>query len=50
MREFKKSELITMLNENSLEMDIDELADFKKQQGVEKKWEPIMSEPQDSPG
>jgi hypothetical protein len=50
MREFKKSELITMLNENSLEMNIDELADFKKQQGVEKKWEPIMSEPQDSPG
>jgi|688.fasta_scaffold07354_37 hypothetical protein len=50
MREFKKSELITMLNENSLEMDIDELADFKKQQGTEKSWEPIMSEPQDSKG
>jgi hypothetical protein len=50
MREFKKSELITMLNENSLEMNIDELADFKKQQGIEKSWEPIMSKPQDSKG
>jgi hypothetical protein len=48
MKEFKKSELITMLNENSLEMNIDELADFKKQGGIEKSWEPIMSEPQDS--
>ncbi len=48
MREFKKSDLITMLKENSLEMNIDELADFKKQGGIEKSWEPIMSEPQDS--
>lgn len=50
MREFKKSDLIAMLNENSLEMNIDELADFKKQGGIEKSWEPIMSEPQDSKG
>lgn len=50
MREYKKSELMAMLNENSLEMNIDELADFKQQGGIEKSWEPIMSEPQDTKG
>ena len=34
MREYKKSELMAMLNENSLEMNIDELADFKQQGGI----------------
>ncbi len=45
MKEISKKDLLSQINENYGE--VDELADFKKQQGVEKKWEPIMSEPQD---
>ena len=48
MKEILKKDLLAQINEQS--MEVDELADFKKQGGIEKKWEPIMSEPQDSPG
>lgn len=48
MKEILKKDLLAQINEQS--MEVDELADFKKQSGIEKKWEPIMSEPQDSPG
>lgn len=45
MKKFTKEQLMTRLNESS--HDIDELADYKKMKGLEKSWEPIMSEPQD---
>jgi hypothetical protein len=48
MKEISKKDLLNQVNENYSE--IDELADFKKQQGIEKKWEPIMSDPQDEKG
>ncbi len=48
MKEISKKDLLAQVNENYGE--VDELADFKKQQGIEKKWEPIMSDPQDEKG
>lgn len=47
MKQYTKEELLKNLNED---LNLDELADFKKMSGVEKKWEPIMSEPQDDEG
>ena len=48
MKEILKKDLMKQLIESH--MEVDEMADFKKQKGIEKSWEPIMSEPQDSPG
>jgi hypothetical protein len=45
MKEILKKDLMKQLIESHLE--VDEMADFKKQQGIEKSWEPIMSEPGD---
>ena len=45
MKEILKKDLMKQLIESH--MEVDELADFKKQQGIEKSWEPIMSEPGD---
>jgi len=45
MKEILKKDLMSQLVESH--MEVDELADFKKQQGIEKSWEPIMSEPGD---
>jgi hypothetical protein len=45
MKEILKKDLMKQLVESH--MEVDELADFKKQQGIEKSWEPIMSEPGD---
>ena len=47
MKEYTKEEFLSKLNED---LNLDELADFKKQSGIEKKWEPVMSEPQDPEG
>ena len=46
MKEISKKDLMKQLIESY--MEVDEMSDFKKQQGTEKSWEPIMSEPQDS--
>jgi len=48
MKEILKKDLMKQLVESH--MEVDELADFKKQQGIEKSWEPIYSEPQDTKG
>lgn len=48
MKEILKKDLMKQLIESH--MEVDELADFKKQQGIEKSWEPIYSEPQDTKG
>lgn len=45
MKEILKKDLMKQLVESH--MEVDELADFKKQQGIEKSWEPIMSNPDD---
>jgi len=45
MKEILKKDLMSQLVESH--MEVDEMADFKKQQGIEKSWEPIMSEPGD---
>jgi len=45
MKEILKKDLMSQLVESHIE--VDEMADFKKQQGIEKSWEPIMSEPGD---
>lgn len=47
MKQYTKEELLRGLNED---LNLDELADYKKQSGIEKKWEPVMSQPQDSEG
>jgi hypothetical protein len=48
MKKFTKQDLMMSLKENNIELD--ELADYKKQKGIEKGWEPIMNEPQDDEG
>ena len=45
MKEISKKDLMSQLIESY--MEVDEMADFKKQKGIEKSWEPIMSEPGD---
>lgn len=47
MEKYTKEELVKLIKETPV--SVDEFADFKKQQGIEKKWEPIMSEPQNEP-
>ena len=47
MKEYTKEELLKGLMED---VNLDELADYKKQSGIEKKWEPVMSQPQDDEG
>lgn len=48
--EIQKKDLLLKLQE-SWNSEIDEMSDYKKQQGLQKSWEPIMSEPQtDIPG
>lgn len=48
MKEYTKEKLLQILKESPIE--VDELADYKKMGGIEKKWEPIMSKPQEPEG